>query len=320
MTPDLLPPSAYDLDLFEGWDNAPTNDGFPVVRVTADMVKQPGGIARAFSDSLSSATAFTIQEIAKVALGVAIHFTPPNGKSVTPLRTTTGAKGVNALKKRIARESSPSVLNGSNFSAGKITAIPGGDPENPVPVQYRIGNLPVPEGIVPRSVGGWLFVQPRSVDSQKITYTDPLALMRKGGYFTKARKSDNVRRYARPSYRKKFFWVRPGALDAAVKHFQKNAGMLVSGWNPAAQLLGYGARNRSDFHPGADGVAKYYGSTPADLGFMMVNRELKNLQVARIKNKLDERIIYWANRSLPPVLQNLEKKYVKTLQRALDHA
>jgi hypothetical protein len=53
---------------------------------------------------------------------------------------------------------------------------------------------------------------------------------------------------------------------------------------------------------------------------MMVNRELKNPQVARIKNKLDERIIYWANRSLPPVLENLEKKYVKTLQRALDHA
>lgn len=318
MTPSLLPDEMYDLDFFEGWDSDDSPSQMPILRITADTPKVPGGITSAFAEGLEKATAYTVQELSKVSLGVAIHFTPPNGKTVTPLRTSTGSKGVKALKRRIATELAPAVFAGDNASAMVPSAIPGGDPSNPTPVKFKLGAMDVPEGIIPRGVGGWSFVQPRGKikPGTKIKFTDPLQMVRQHGYFTKARKSDNVRRYANRKWREGVYWVRPGSVRAATAALQKNAGRLVSGWYPAAQMLGYGQRNRSDFHPNADGFAHYYGETAEDLGFTFGNREFKNLHVARIRKGLAERIMEWSERGWENVLSYLERNYIKTLKAA----
>lgn len=318
MTPSLLPEEMYDLDFFEGWDFDDNPNEVPILRITADTPKRPGGITTAFADGLEKATAYTVQELSKVSLGVAIHFTPPNGKTVTPLRTSTGAKGVKALKRRIATELMPAVFAGDNASAMVPSAIPGGDPANPTPVKYRLGSMEVPEGIIPRGVGGWAFVQPRGKikPGTKINFTDPLQMVRQHGYFTKARKSNNVRRYANQKWRTKSYWVRPGSLKSAAAELQKNAGRLISGWYPAAKLLGYGQRNRSDFHPDANGFANYYGTNAEDMGFTFGNREFKNLHVARIRKGLADRIMEWSERGWENVLSYLERNYVKTLKAA----
>ena len=318
MTPSLLPDEMYDLDFFEGWDFEDKPNEVPVLRITADTPKRPGGITTAFSAGLEKATAYTVQELSKVSLGVAIHFTPPNGKTVTPLRTSTGSKGVKALKRGIATEIMPAVFTGDNASGMVPSAIPGGDPNNPTPIKYRLGSMEVPEGIIPRGVGGWIFVQPRGKikPGTKIKYTDPLQMVRQHGYFTKARKSNNVRRYASKKWRMQPYWVRPGSVKAATAELQKNAGRLISGWYPAAKILGYGQRNRSDFHPAADGFANYYGTNAEDMGFTFGNREFKNLHVARIRQGLADRIMEWSERGWENVLSYLERNYIKTLKAA----
>lgn len=320
MTPSLLDEEMYDLDFFEGWDLDSNPNEVPILRITADTPKRAGGITTAFANGLEKATAYTVQELSKVSLGVAIHFTPPNGKTTTPLRNPTGAKGVTALKKRISRELLPTVFDeDSNASAQIVSAIPGGDPDNPTPVKYMLGarnGLEVPEGIMPRGVGGWTFVQPRGriPAKVKIKYTDPLQMVRQHGYFTKARKSNNVRRYANRKWRMQPYWVRPGSVKEAVSELQKNAGRLISGWYPAAKLLGYGQRNRSDFHPNANGFANYYGTNAEDLGFTFGNREFKNLHVARIRKGMADRIMEWSERGWDNVLSYLERNYIKTLK------
>jgi hypothetical protein len=316
MTPSLLPEEMYDLDFFDGWDFEDKPNEVPVLRITADTPKRPGGITTAFASGLEKATAYTVQELSKVSLGVAIHFTPPNGKTVTPLRTSTGSKGVKALKRRIATEIMPAVFTGDNATGMVPSAIPGGDPSNPTPVKYRLGAMEVPEGVIPRGVGGWSFVQPRGKikPGTKIKFTDPLQMVRQHGYFTKARKSNNVRRYANKKWRMQPYWVRPGSVKAAAAELQKNAGRLISGWYPAARILGYGQRNKSDFHPNADGFANYYGTNAEDMGFTFGNREFKNLHVARIRKGLADRIMEWSERGWDNVLSYLERNYIKTLK------
>lgn len=318
MTPSLLPEEMYDMDFFEGWEDLEDVSGVPLIHITAETPKRPGGITTAFAEGLEKATAFAVQEFSKVALGVAIHFTPPNGKTVTPLRSTTGAKGVKALKRRIATEIAPAVFNESGSASAMIpTAIPGGDPDNPTPVKYRLGSMEVPEPIIPRGVGGWAFVQPRGkIADKKIPFVDPLSMVRRHGYFTKARKSNNVRRYANRKYAGQVYWVRPGSITAATKALQKNAGMLISGWQHAVKMLGYGNKNRADFQPNARGFAHWHGLSAEELGFEFGNREFKNLHVARIRKGLADRIMKWSEYGWEKVGEHLEKNYIKTLKAA----
>lgn len=319
MTPSLLPESFYDLDHLEGVAAA-SGAGMPIVKISAPTLARHGSFGELFEDAFSEATANAVKEASKIALGVAIHFTPPNGKSVTPLSTTTGVKGVKALKRRIATELMPAVFNAESASGIVPTAIPGGDPANPTPVEYQLSGMPVPDNVIPRGVGGWAFVQPRGKvpAGVRIDFVDPLQIVRSHGYFTKARKSDNVRRFANKKWRLKPMWVRPGGISKAVKALQQNAGRLLSGWHPAVQALGYGNRNRADFIPGADGTASFSRLPSGEPVFSFSNRELKDLQVARIRKGLSDRILQWSQSSIEAQLPNIRRKFLKELKTSFN--
>lgn len=317
MTPSLLPEEMYDMDFFEGWDDVNDVPGTPILTITADTPKTPGGITSAFADGLAKATAFTVQELSKVSLGVAIHFTPPNGKTVTPLRAATGAKGVKALKRRIHADFLPlDSLSDNNAPRAKVpTAIPGGDPSDPTPVNIMFGSQKL--RYIPQSVGGLSFVTPRgSTAGKNIRFTDPREIMRHGTFFTRARGKNWHRRKARQAYQGFPLWVKPAAVRSVISEQQKKAGTLLSGWQPAVRMLGYGNKNRADFHPNADGFANWILAPDGSPAFEFGNREFKNLNVSRIKKGLAERIMKWSEYGWEKIGQHLEKNYLKTLKAA----
>lgn len=321
MTPSLLPEEMYDLDLFDGWSAKDIDDanGTPILNITVDTLKKPGGITAAFAQGLEKATAYTVQELSKVAVGVAVHFTPPNGKTTTPLRNTrVGAQGVKALRRRIKADIIPvSDLNANDNPKVQLpTAIPGGDPNDPTPVGIEF--LGHRTRYIPESVGGFAFVTPRkgTTTGKRIQYTNPADIMGHASFFTKGRKSDWVRRKARQAYTGFPLWVRPKDVSSFIAKKSAVAGRLISGWLPAVNLLGY-KQAKADFVPGANGFAQYVGNSAADLGFEFGNREFKDLKVARIKKGLADRIMKWSEYGWEKVLPHLEKNYLKTLKNAL---
>ena len=72
----------YDLDLFDGWSAKDIDDanGTPILNISVDASKKPGGITAAFAQGLEKATAYTVQEFKSCG---GVHFTPPNGKTTT---------------------------------------------------------------------------------------------------------------------------------------------------------------------------------------------------------------------------------------------
>lgn len=317
MTPSLLPEEFYDLDLLDGTTTAA---GVPVISITSESLKRPGGIVAAFKEGLDRATAYTVQELSKVAVGVAIHFTPPNGKTTTPLRNPrVGAQGVKALKRRIKADIVPLVDLDANDSPSVVlpTAYPGGDPQNPVPVNFSYKGTKTP--YLPESVGGFQFVTPRpnSANGKKIRYANVDQVMSGHSYFTKGRKSDWVRRKAGAAVRFAPLWAKPKDVSAFITKQTKKAGRLISGWNPAVKLLNY-KQAKADFIPDADGFARFVGSNASSIGFEFGNREFKNLQVARIRKGLADRIVKWSEFGWSKLFPHLEKNYLKQLRAALN--
>lgn len=321
MTPSLLPEEQYDLDFFDGWNQTDADAalGVPILKITTESLKRPGGITAAFKDGLDRATAYTVQELSKVALGVAIHFTPPNGKTTTPLRNPrVGAQGVKALKRRIKADIIPldSLDANDNPKVQLPTAYPGGDPANPTPVDFQF--LGQRTRYIPESVGGFAFVTPRkgTATGKRIQYANVAQVMKNGSFFTKARKTDWVRRKANQDFRSRPIWVKPSEVSAFINQKSKAAGRLISGWDPAVKLLNY-KQAKADFVPGANGFAHYVGSHAEDIGFVFGNREFKDLKVARIRKDLAGRIMKWSEYGWSKIFPHLEKNYKKQLKAAL---
>jgi hypothetical protein len=321
MTPSLLPEEMYDLDFFDGWSAKEIDaaNGSPILNITVDSLKKPGGITAAFSQGLEKATAYTVQELSKVAVGVAVHFTPPNGKTTTPLKKPrVGAQGVKALRRRIKADIVPLVSLTANDNPKIVlpTAIPGGDPNDPTPVGFEfMGHR---TKYLPQSVGGFAFVTPKkgTTNGKKIRYTKPDEIMGHGSFFTKGRKADWVRRKARQAYTGFPLWARPKDVSAFINKKAAVAGRLISGWGPAVRLLGY-KQAKADFVPNANGFAQYVGNSAEDMGFEFGNREFKDLKIARIRKDLAGRIMKWSEYGWSSILPHLEKNYLKTLKQAL---
>lgn len=321
MTPSLLPEEQYDLDFFDGWTQTDADAalGVPILKITTESLKRPGGITAAFKDGLDRATAYTVQELSKVSLGVAIHFTPPNGKTTTPLRNPrVGAQGVKALKRRIKADIIPLTDLDANDTPAVVlpTAYPGGDPQNPVPVGFAYKGERTK--YLAESVGGFQFVapMPNTSKGKNIRYVNVERVVESNSYFTKGRQQDWVRRKAGQAVRGVPMWAKQKEVSAYITKISKNAGRLISGWNPAVKLLNY-KQAKADFVPGANGFAHYVGTNAEDIGFVFGNREFKDLKIARIRKGLADRIMQWSEYGWAKIFPNLEKNYKKQLKAAL---